>query len=114
MGDNIKVDLKETGYEGVECIHLPQDRVQLLGSCEHYNELTGPIKGREFNQLSDYCILKKNSTPWSQLVSKLISTGIGQETYSHKDISLCFRFSDLTTIPSPLTNILAVINPMAP
>jgi len=25
---NIKMDLKETGYENVDCIHLPKDRVQ--------------------------------------------------------------------------------------
>jgi hypothetical protein len=26
--DNIKIDVKGTGYEGVNCIHLAQDRVQ--------------------------------------------------------------------------------------
>lgn len=114
MGNNIKVYLQEAGYEGVERIHLPRDRVQLRVSCEECNKLTRPIKSRESNQVSNYCIPKKNSTVWSELVSKLIRTGIWQETCSCKDISLCFRFSDLTTIPLPLTNTLAVIHPVAP
>jgi hypothetical protein len=39
--DNIKMDCKEIGLEGVEWIHL-------AGSCEHSNEPLGSVKGREF------------------------------------------------------------------
>jgi hypothetical protein len=28
MGDNIKIDLREIGRKGVDCIHLAQDRDQ--------------------------------------------------------------------------------------
>jgi len=36
--DDIKMDLRETGWKGVDCIHLAQDRVS---SCEHGNERQG-------------------------------------------------------------------------
>jgi hypothetical protein len=31
--DNIKIDSKETGWDGVDWIHLAQDRDQWWGSC---------------------------------------------------------------------------------
>jgi hypothetical protein len=38
----------------------------VAGSCEHGNELLGPIKHGEFlDKLSDYRLSKKNSNPWS-------------------------------------------------
>jgi hypothetical protein len=39
----------------VDRTHLAQDRVQVVGFCEHGNEPLGLIKDREFlDQLSDY------------------------------------------------------------
>jgi hypothetical protein len=36
------------------------------GSCEHGNEPSGSIKGREFlGQESDCWLVKKDSAPWS-------------------------------------------------
>jgi hypothetical protein len=37
--DNIKISLRETGWEGVYWMHLAQDK-------KHGNELLGSIKGR--------------------------------------------------------------------
>jgi len=41
MAGNINMDLKETGLEGMEWIHLAQDTDKWLGFCEHGNELPG-------------------------------------------------------------------------
>jgi hypothetical protein len=39
---------------------------ELEGSCEHGDEPSGPIKGRKFlDEVSDYQLLKKDSSPWS-------------------------------------------------
>jgi len=43
------MDLREIGWEGVDCIHLAQDRDQLAVSCEHGNEHLYSIKGGEFD-----------------------------------------------------------------
>jgi hypothetical protein len=44
-----------------------------VGSYEHSDEPSGSIKGREFlHQLSDYCLLKMDSVPWSHSVSHLV------------------------------------------
>jgi hypothetical protein len=43
--NNIRIDLKETGWECVAWLHLAQDRDQ-LHTCEHGNEPSGSIKGR--------------------------------------------------------------------
>jgi hypothetical protein len=45
--DNIRMNLRETGWEGVDWIHLAQDR-PVASPCEHRNELLASIKGREF------------------------------------------------------------------
>jgi hypothetical protein len=45
--DNIRRDLREIWWEGVDWIHLAQDR-WMVGSCEHSNEPLGSIKGREY------------------------------------------------------------------
>ena len=42
------MDLKETGLEGMELIHLAQDTDKWLGFCEHGNELPGSTQGGEF------------------------------------------------------------------
>jgi hypothetical protein len=45
----IKTDLKEIVWDGVDWINLAQDMDrQVVGSCEHGNKPSGPIKGREF------------------------------------------------------------------
>jgi hypothetical protein len=42
----------------------------MASTCEHGNEPSGSIKGREFlYQLSDYQLLKKESTAWNYLTS---------------------------------------------
>jgi hypothetical protein len=45
----------------------------MVGSCEHYDELSGSIKCREFDQLSNCQLLKEDTTPWSYLVSYPVS-----------------------------------------
>jgi hypothetical protein len=40
---NIKTDLREIGWGGVDCINLAQDRDQFEGSCERDNEPSGSI-----------------------------------------------------------------------
>jgi hypothetical protein len=41
----------------------------VAGSCDHYNEPSGSIKGEEFlDRLSDCQIFKRGSAPWSLLV----------------------------------------------
>jgi hypothetical protein len=42
--DNIKMDLKEIGREGTDCIELAQDRDPVEGSCEHGDEPSGSLK----------------------------------------------------------------------
>jgi hypothetical protein len=42
--DNIRMDIKEIRWEGMDWIHLCQDR----GCCEHGNEPSGYIKGGVF------------------------------------------------------------------
>jgi hypothetical protein len=42
-GDNIKIDLRETGWDGMDWIDLAQDRGPLEGSCQH-GEPSGSIK----------------------------------------------------------------------
>jgi hypothetical protein len=44
--DNIRMDLREIGWEHVDWFHLSHDRV--AGCCEHGNEPSGYIKGGEF------------------------------------------------------------------
>jgi hypothetical protein len=45
--DNIKMDLREVGWGGVDWIHLAQDR-QVAGSCVYGDEPSGSIKCGEF------------------------------------------------------------------
>jgi hypothetical protein len=42
--DNIKMDLREIGWGGMDWIDLTQDRDPVEGSCEHGNEPSGFIK----------------------------------------------------------------------
>jgi hypothetical protein len=46
--NNIKMDLPEVGWGGMDWINLAQDRGQLAGSCEYGYEPSGSIKCGEF------------------------------------------------------------------
>jgi hypothetical protein len=46
MGDNIRIDVRETGWKGVDWIHLAQDGDQWQAVVN--NESSGFIKGWEF------------------------------------------------------------------
>jgi hypothetical protein len=55
--DNIKLDLKETGWESIKRIHLAQNRNQYVDLVN-----MGSIKFREFlNKLSNYQLTKKDT-----------------------------------------------------
>jgi hypothetical protein len=41
--DNIKIDLREIGWDGMDWIDLAQDRDQGYGSCEHGDEPSGSL-----------------------------------------------------------------------
>jgi hypothetical protein len=41
------MDVKEIGWEGVDCIHLAQDRHRWWAVMSTVNETSGFIKGRE-------------------------------------------------------------------
>jgi hypothetical protein len=42
--DNIKIDLREIGWDGMDWIDLAQDREPVEGSCEHGDEPSGSLK----------------------------------------------------------------------
>jgi len=64
------MDVREIGWEGMDWIHLAQDRDQRWALANRImSEPSGSIKCREFlDYLSDY-MLFKDSSPWSQSVS---------------------------------------------
>jgi hypothetical protein len=47
VGDNIKMDLTEIGWGGMDWINLAQDRDNCEGCCQHGNEPSGAIKCKE-------------------------------------------------------------------
>jgi hypothetical protein len=60
-------------WEGVDWIHLAQDRNEWRAVVYTVMNRRVSIKGREFlNQTNDYQLLKKDSYPWSQLVGWLV------------------------------------------
>jgi hypothetical protein len=60
--DNIKMDLREIGCDGMDWIDLAQDRDQWRGSCERGNEPPCSIKRWEvFEWLHNWQLLKKGS-----------------------------------------------------
>jgi hypothetical protein len=62
--DNIKMDLREIGWKGMDWIDPAQDMGQLEGSCEHCNEPSGSIKCWEVLEwLHIWRLLKKGSAP---------------------------------------------------
>jgi hypothetical protein len=65
--DTIKLDLREIGIDGANWIRLAQDRVRLVGFCEHGNESSGSIRRRDiFDKLSDSQLFKSCPAPWSE------------------------------------------------
>jgi hypothetical protein len=62
--DNIKMDLREIGWDGMDWIDLALDRDQRKGSCQHGNEPLGSIKCWEVLEwLHNGQLLKKGSAP---------------------------------------------------
>jgi hypothetical protein len=62
--DNMKIDLIEIGWDGVDWINLAQERDQWRGSCEHGNEPLGSIKCWEILEwLHNWRLLRKSSAP---------------------------------------------------
>jgi len=54
----------------------------VVSSCEHSNEPSSSVKGREFfDWLSNYLLLKKDSAPWNWLIIILICFFFLQMTY---------------------------------
>jgi hypothetical protein len=61
--DNIKIDLREIGWSGLDWSGSGDGPVE--GSCEHGNELSGSIRCWEFLEwLQNGQLLKKGSAPW--------------------------------------------------
>jgi hypothetical protein len=46
--DNIKMDLREIGWDGMDWIDLAQDMDLVEGSCEYGDERSSSIKGGDF------------------------------------------------------------------
>jgi hypothetical protein len=63
--ENIKIDLTEIRWDGVDWIDLVQEGDQWReGSCEHGNEPSGSIKCWEvLEKLHNWRLLKKGSAP---------------------------------------------------
>jgi hypothetical protein len=59
--DNIKIDLREIGWGGMDWIDLAQDRE---GSCEHGDEPSGSLKFWEIPEwLHNWQFFRKGSAP---------------------------------------------------
>jgi hypothetical protein len=66
--DNIKIDIKDTGWDGMGCIDLAHNR-DTKGSCEHGNEPSGSIKSsKDLEWLHNWRPLEKGSAPSIWLV----------------------------------------------
>jgi hypothetical protein len=62
--DNINTDIRKTGYEDVDWIHLVKGRVQWRALVNTVMNIGGFITGGEISQqLSHYNLLKKDSNP---------------------------------------------------
>jgi hypothetical protein len=58
--DNIRMNLRQTGWGGVDWIYLAQNRDKWRAVVNTVMKLKGTIKGGEFlHKLSDYWLLKK-------------------------------------------------------
>jgi hypothetical protein len=66
--DNIRMDLREVGWKGVDWIHIYQDRDQWQALV---TMVMISLKGLGFlEELSDYLLLKKEFDAWSELISR--------------------------------------------
>jgi hypothetical protein len=64
--DNIKMNLREIGWGGMDLIDLAQNGGPVEASCEHGNEPSGSIKRLEMVEWLHNCqLLKKGSAPWN-------------------------------------------------
>jgi hypothetical protein len=64
MGNNITVGLKETGFENVDLIHLPADKVQWRALANTVIKRSGSTTGGVFDKLSDHQHFDKDCDPW--------------------------------------------------
>ena len=65
--DNIKTDIQEVGWDGMDRIDVAQDRNKMAGTYECGNEPSGSIKCGEFlDQLRNGQLLKKDSAAWGE------------------------------------------------
>jgi hypothetical protein len=61
---NIKIDLREIGWDGIDWIDLGQDNGPVEGSCEHGDEPSGSLKCWEVPMwLHNWQLLRKGSAP---------------------------------------------------
>jgi hypothetical protein len=74
------MNYRELGWENADWIHLSEDDNDWrAGCCEHGNEPSFSIKGREFLDVLDQpsgCYILKDSAPWSSLVMTKLSVSI--------------------------------------
>jgi hypothetical protein len=66
--NNVKMNLGDMGWEGMDWIHLAQDRDQWRALPNTVINLRVPLNVGKFEQLSVWWLLKKDSAPWSSLV----------------------------------------------
>jgi hypothetical protein len=67
MEANIEMKREEIGWGCVDRINLAQNRDRRRISCEHGNETSGSMKGREFVDWFINYQLLKDSIPWNWL-----------------------------------------------
>jgi hypothetical protein len=64
--DNIKMDFREIGWDGMDWIDLAQDRDHWRAVVNTVMNLLGSIKCWEFLEwLSDWRLLNRDSAPWT-------------------------------------------------
>jgi hypothetical protein len=66
--DNIKMDLRETGIDGMNWIQLALDRVQWKAFVSTVMNFWVPYRKAIFAKLSDYKLFKEYPAPWSEWV----------------------------------------------
>jgi len=66
------MDLQEVGWGRHRLDECGSEQGQVVGSCERGNEPSGSIKCVEIDYLRISSLLKKDSAPWSSLLSWLV------------------------------------------